>query len=110
MAVALLVFIALCCISLLRRLERERRLLRKLRKRGAVDSSTSVPLSELTADERDCIESLGTAGVLTIRHNRCYLQSGELSAYRRKRVRLALSSGLAALVLAVLVAELILHR
>lgn len=110
LAVACLVFIALCCISVVRKLERERRLLGKLRGRGAVDADSSVPLRELTDDERDCVQSLALAGVLTIRHNGCYLRSGELPVFRRKRVRLALSGGFAALVLALVVAVLILHR
>ncbi len=110
LAVACLAFIALGCISVVRKLERERRLLRKLRKRGALDADSAVPLRELTEDERDCADSLATAGVLTIRHNGCYLHSGELRVFRRKRLRLALSGGAAALILALVVAVLILHR
>jgi hypothetical protein len=108
LAVACLVFIALCCISVVRKLERERRLLRKLRGRGAVDPG--MPLAELSDDERDCAESLAIAGVLTIRQNGCYVRSTEMPVFRRKRVRLALSGGFAALVLALVVAVLILHR
>jgi hypothetical protein len=108
--VACLVFIALCCISVVRKLERERRLLRKLRARGAVDVRSAIPLRELSEEERDCAKSLGSAGVLTIRRDECYLRTGELPVFRRKRVRLALSGGAAALILAVVVAVLILHR
>ena len=93
-----------------RKLERERRLLTKLRGRGAVDPGTSVPLRDLTEDERDCALALATAGVLTIRQNGCYVRSTELPVFRRKRVRLALSGGLAALILALVVAVLILQR
>ena len=110
LAVACLVFIALGCISVVRKLERERRLLSKLRRRGAVDAGSLVPLSELSEDERDCAQLLAVAGVLTIRQNGCYLRSTEMPVFRRKRVRLALSGGLAALVLALVVAVLILHR
>jgi hypothetical protein len=110
LAVACLVFIALCCISVVRKLERERRLLRKLRGRGAIDAASSLPLRELSEDERDCAQSLAIAGVLTIRQNGCYLRSAEIPVFRRKRVRLALSGGFAALVLALAVAVLILHR
>jgi hypothetical protein len=110
LAVACLVFIALCCLSVVRKLERERRLLSKLRGRGAKDPGSAVPLRELTEDERDCLESLALAGVLTIRQNGCYLRSTEMPVFRRKRVRLALSGGLAALVLALAVAVFILHR
>jgi hypothetical protein len=69
-----------------------------------------VPLRDLTDDERDCAILLATAGVLTIRQNGCYLRSAELPVFRRKRVRLAFSGGLAALILALVVAVLILHR
>ncbi len=110
LTVASLVLIALCCISVVRKLERERRLLRKLRSRGAVDSGSSIGLRDFSEDERDCIESLALSGVLTIRQDRCYVQSGELPMFRRKRLRLALSGGFAALLLALVVAVLILHR
>jgi hypothetical protein len=110
LAVACLVFIALCCISVVRKLERERRLLKKLRSATAIDGGGSIQLDQLSGDERDCAESLAAAGVLTIRQNRCYVQSGELPVFRRKRLRLALSGGLAALILALVVAVLILHR
>jgi hypothetical protein len=108
LTVACLVLIALCCISAVRKLERERRLLRKLRARSA--DGREISLSELTEDERDCALILAASGVLTIRQNRCYLQPGELPTFRRKRVRLALSGGLGALILALVVAVLILHR
>jgi hypothetical protein len=107
-AVACLALIALCCISAVRTLERERRLLRKLRASSV--RGGSILLGELTEDERDCAHSLSATGVLTIRQNRCYLQSGELPVFRRKRLRLALSGGLGALILALVVAVLILHR
>jgi hypothetical protein len=110
LVVACLVFIALGCISVVRKLERERRLLRKLRACGALDPASAVPLRELTEDERDCAQLLATAGVLTIRPNGCYVRSAELPLFRRKRVRLALSGATAALLLALTVAVLILHR
>jgi hypothetical protein len=110
LAVACLVFIALSCISVVRKLERERRLLRKLRAKGAIDAGSSMPLRDLTDDERDCAISLATAGVLTIRGNGCYVRSTEVPVFQRKRVRLALSGGVVALILSLIVAVLILHR
>jgi hypothetical protein len=107
---ACLVIIALCCISVVRKLERERRLLRKLRTRQARDIGSAIALRDLNEDERDCADSLAAAGVLTIDRNRCYVQSGELPVLRRKRLRLALSGGFAAVILALVVAVLILHR
>jgi hypothetical protein len=110
LAVACLVFIALGCISVVRKLERERHLLRKLRGRGAIDAGSSMPLCDLTDDERDCAISLATAGVLTIRANGCYVRSTEMPVFQRKRVRLAVSGGVVALILSLIVAVLILHR
>ena len=112
LAVACLVLIALSCISVVRTLERERRLLRKLRAQGGGLAACTgpVPLRDLTDDEQDCAKSLARAGVLTIEQNRCYVRAAELPVFKRKRVRLVLSGGLIALVLAVVVAVLILRR
>jgi hypothetical protein len=110
LTVACLVFVALACISVVRKLERERRLLRKLRSRGAADAATAIPLSALTDDERDCALALGAAGVLIIRQKHCHLKSAELPLFRRKRVRLALSGALGALLLCVLIVVVILRR
>ena len=106
LAVICLVLIALSCISVVRTLERERRLLSKLRARGG----GPLPLRDLSDDERDCAKSLASAGVLTIRQNECYVRSAELPVFKRKRVRLALSGGVLALIVAIVVAVLILHR
>jgi hypothetical protein len=110
LTVACLVLIALSCISIVRKLERERRLLRKLRAQGALGAETAIPLGSLSEDERDCARSLAAAGVVTVAHGSCHLRVAELSAFRGKRVRLALSGGLTALIVAVLAAMLILHR
>jgi hypothetical protein len=107
---ACLVFIALACISVVRKLERERRLVGKLRARRAIDPRSAVPLKVLTPDERDCAISLAGAGVLTIRQEHCYIREAEVPLFRRKRMRLALSGALGAALLAVVVAALILHR
>ncbi len=65
-SVAALIAIALACLTVTRKLERERRLLRKLRKRGAVEPGWALPLDELTDDERDAAASLADSGVLEI--------------------------------------------
>jgi hypothetical protein len=103
---AALIAIALACLVITRKLERERRLLAKLRKRGAV----GVTLTELTDDERDAAESLAAAGVLDIQQNRASIRTVELTAFRRKRVRLMVMGGFGAFLLACLVALLILRR
>ena len=78
--------------------------MRRLRGKGPVS------LRDLTDDERDCARSLVKAGVLTIERNECYVRSAELPVFQRKRVRLAVSGGVIALILALVVAVLILHR
>lgn len=109
---AALIAIALACLTITRKLERERRLLAKLRKRGAINSSTDagIPLDELSEDDRDAAESLATAGVLEIQRNRAAIKAVELSAFRKKRLRLMVTGGFGAFLLACLVALLILHR
>ena len=105
-----LIAIALACLTVTRKLERERRLLAKLRKRGAIDSRSAIGLDELTDDERDAAESLAAAGVLEIRDKRCAIRTLELGMFRRKRLRLMVVGGFGAFLLAVLVAVLILRR
>jgi hypothetical protein len=102
---AALIAIALACLAITRKLERERRLLAKLRKRAA-----GIPLEELTEDERDAAESLATAGVLDIQQKRAAIRTVELTAFRRKRMRLMVMGGFGAFLLACLVALLILRR
>ena len=113
---AALIAIALACLTITRKLERERRLLAKLRKRGALNSGAAggpapgIPLDELTDDERDAAESLAVAGVLEIQRQRVSIKTVELGAFRKKRLRLMVTGGFGAFLLACLVALLILHR
>lgn len=99
----ILILIALTCVAIAKRLESERRLLRKLRERG------TVRLDSLSAAERDAAESLRAAGVLRVDRQRGYLHSEELKTFRRKRVRFALSGALVALFLALTVAVVMLR-
>ena len=107
---AALIAIALACLTVTRKLERERRLLAKLRKRGAVDPASAIALDDLTDDERDAAESLARSGVLEIRQRRCSIRGVELGVFRRKRQRLMVMGGFGAFLLACLVAVLILRR
>jgi hypothetical protein len=107
---AALIAIALACLTISRKLERERRLLAKLRKRGAVDSAGAMSLDDLSDDERDAAASLAAAGVLEIRQKRCSIRTVELGMFRRKRLRLMVMGGFGAFLLACLVAVLILRR
>ena len=104
---AALIAIALACLAITRKLERERRLLAKLRKRSA---GGGIALAELTDDERDAAESLASAGVLDIQQERASIRTVELAAFRRKRMRLMVMGGFGAFLLACLVALLILRR
>jgi hypothetical protein len=122
-----LIAIALACLTVTRKLERERRLLRKLRKRGAVEPGWALPLDELTDDERDAAASLASSGLLEISKRAgtlgqrgpagdslarsvVFIRTGELRGFRQKRMRLLVMGGFGALLLAVLVALLILRR
>ncbi len=106
---AILIFIALSCVAAVRRLERDRRILRTLRERGAYDVRSAVRLDSLNPDERDSAEALAQAGVIAIRENRCYLLQSQVTTFRSKRIRLALSGALGALLIAILLALLILR-
>jgi len=114
---AALITIALACLTVTRKLERERRLLRKLRKRGAVEPGWALPLDELTDDERDAAASLADSGVLEIgkqprgaQGERVFIRTAQLRGFRQKRMRLVVMGGFGALLLAVVVALLILRR
>jgi hypothetical protein len=118
---AALIAIALVCLTVTRKLERERRLLAKLRKRdgrrtGALNSgdrptgAVGIPLDELSEDDRDAAESLAAAGVLEIQRQRVSIKTVELGAFRKKRLRLMVTGGFGAFLLACLVALLILRR
>jgi hypothetical protein len=98
-----LILIALTCIAFAKRIERERRLLRKLR-----DNDGQVSFDQLSDDERDTAESLRQAGVLRKERNRGYVRPEGLKAFKRKRVRFAFSAALAALLLATAIAVLLL--
>jgi type II secretory pathway component PulM len=106
----LLVLIALACITVARRIERERRLIAKLRARDAYDAGSALDAGQLDADERDTAADLAQAGVLRSGGNAHYLDLDTLAIFRRKRVRFAVSGALVALAVAVLVAVLILGR
>jgi hypothetical protein len=108
---AALIAIALACLTVTRKLERERRLLAKLRRRAALNSgSAGIPLDELSDDERDAAESLAAAGVLELAQQRVSIRTAEISTFRRKRMRLMVMGGFGAFLLACLVAVLILRR
>jgi hypothetical protein len=106
----LLVLIALTCIAVSRRLERERRLIATLHARRALDRERALPLAHLSADEQDTARDLMAAGVVQGDATSCYLEPARLGRFRRKRTRLALAGACGALALASFTAWLVLHR
>ena len=106
----LLILIALACLAGLRRIERDRRFMAKLRDAGACEPGSAVPLDKLDPDDLDCAAGLAQAGVVAIERNRCYIVQSRITMFRRKRTRVALAGACVALVLVVLVAILILRR
>jgi hypothetical protein len=99
-----LILIALTCIAFAKRIERERRLLRKLR-----ENDGKVSFTDLTDEERDTAEALRAAGVLRKERDRGYVQPDALRMFKQKRIRFALSGALLALVLAIAVAVILLR-
>jgi hypothetical protein len=99
-----LILIALTCIAFAKRMERERRLLRKLR-----ENDGKVSFADLTDDERDTAEALRAAGVLRKERDRGYVQPDALRIFKQKRIRFALSGALIALVFAIALAVILLR-
>jgi hypothetical protein len=98
-----LIVIALTCIAFAKRIERERRLLRKLR-----ENEGTISFDALTDDERDTAESLSHAGVLRKDRHRRYVYPEGLRNFKRKRLRLAISGAVGALLLALVIAFILL--
>ncbi|HEU4625964.1 MAG TPA: hypothetical protein VFS52_14430 [Steroidobacteraceae bacterium] len=99
-----LILIALTCIAFAKRIERERRLLRKLR-----ENNGKVSFADLSDAERDTAEALRAAGVLHADRDRGYIRPDALRAFKQKRIRFVLSGALIALVLAIAVAFILLR-
>jgi hypothetical protein len=100
----LLIVIALTCIAFAKRLERERRLLRKLRQ-----NEGTLAFDQLTDAERDTAEALRAAGVLRKDREHGFVLPEGLQAFKRKRLRFAIAGALAALTLSAIVALLLLR-
>jgi hypothetical protein len=98
---ALLILVALSCIAVAKRLESERRMIRKLRQLRAGGEAQTVSLEGLSEIERDTLERLRSAGVLRMDRNRGYLDPEGLRTYKAKRVRFAIGGALFALALGV---------
>ena len=108
---ALLVLVALTCIAIAKRLEGERRMIRKLRELrvDAPSAARPIPLDGLSEVERDTLERLREAGVLRMDKSRGYIDPAALKAFKGRRMRFALTGALTALVLAILIAVVVLR-
>ena len=106
----LLILIALACLAGMRRLERDRRFMARLRAARAFDPQSGLPLGSFSQDDQDSATGLVQAGVVAIEGNRCYIVQSQLTMFRRKRTRVVLTGALTSALLAVLVAILILRR
>jgi hypothetical protein len=106
---ALLILVALTCIAIAKRLEGERRMIRKLRELRATDSRKPIPLDDLDDIERDAFDRLHAAGVIRMDRKRGYINPEALRTFKGKRMRFALTGGLLALLLAIAIAYIVLH-
>ncbi|MEJ0036999.1 MAG: hypothetical protein WDO68_13115 [Gammaproteobacteria bacterium] len=106
---ALLILVALTCIAIAKRLEGERRMIRKLRELQATDTDRAIPLNGLDEVERDTLDRLRAAGVVRMDRTRGYINPEALRTFKGKRMRFALTGGLLALLLAMAIAYIVLH-
>ncbi len=105
----LLILIALICIAISKRLEGERRMIRKLRELRETGFAGAIPLDGLSDVERDTLERLRDAGVIRMDRTRGYINPEALQAFKGKRMRFALTGALLALVLAMLIVYVVLR-
>ena len=106
---ALLILVALTCIAIAKRLEGERRMIRKLRELRASDSNESIRLDDLDDVERDTLDRLRAAGVVRTDRTRGYINPEALHTFKSKRMRFALTGAMLALLLAMAIAYIVLH-
>jgi hypothetical protein len=106
---ALLILVALTCIAIAKRLEGERRMIRKLRELRATDTSRAIPLDDLDEVERDTLERLRAAGVVRMDRTRGYINPDALRTFKGKRMRFAVTGAFLALLLAMAIAYIVLH-
>jgi hypothetical protein len=105
---ALLILVALTCIAIAKRLESERRMIRKLRELKA-GAGGPVRTDRLSEAERDTMERLRAAGVYRTDRGGGYIDPEALRAFKAKRTRFALTGALIAAGLAILIAVVVLR-
>src|SRR4051794_26498249 len=96
---ALLILVALSCIAIAKRLEGERRMIRKLRELRANGTDRAIPLDDLDDVERDTLDRLRAAGVVRMDRSRGYINPEALRSFKGKRMRFALTGAMMALLL-----------
>jgi len=106
---ATLILIALASLTVSRRLDRERRLIRKLKALDAGGKSF-IDTDGLSRDEQDTAETLVAAGVLRANGASMQLDTLALARFQGRRFRLAVGGALAALLLAFGLGAIILAR
>jgi hypothetical protein len=106
---ALLILVALTCITIAKRLEGERRMIRKLRELRASGTDKAIPLDDLDEVERDTLERLRAAGVIRMDASRGYINPDALRTFKGKRMRFALTGAMFALLVAIAIAYAVLH-
>jgi hypothetical protein len=104
-----LILVALTCITIAKRLEGERRMIRKLRELRATDSGRSIPLQNLDEVERDTLERLRAAGVIRMDRSRGYINPEALRTFKGKRMRFALTGVMLALLGVIALAIIVLR-
>lgn len=104
-----LILVALACVAIARRLDRERRLLARLAGLGLGDDA-AIPLERLSESERDTLDSLARSGIVRVDGERRRIDRAALARFRSQRTRFALGGALAALLVAIGIAWLLLGR
>src|SRR5947208_3297608 len=97
---ALLILVALTCIAIAKRLEGERRMIRKVRELRGTDSHEAIPLEDLDEVERDTLDRLRAAGVVRTDRTRGYINPEALRTFKGKRMRFAVTGAMLALFVA----------
>lgn len=103
-AAAALIGVSLASLATLRKWERERRLLGRLRQ------GESVAMDRLSEDERYTAQMLQHSGVVRIRGRQVQVDPDQYAAFRVRHLRAILSGAFVALLLATLVVVAILRR
>ena len=105
LTVACLVLIALACLSGLRRLERQWRLLSRLQ----LAADGAIAIAQLSPQDQMSVRALAEAGVVSVAGNCCRLNDEGLRAFQAHRLRVLVAGGIGGALLAALVAITILH-